>query len=157
MIYYFGRQYDHAIEELQKVVAEKPEFAVAHWGLGLCYEQKGIYEEALAQFERAATLTRRGTNALASLGHAYGRAGRKREAQKVLEELKQRSGQRNIEYQIALVYVGLGRKEQALDWLKKAYEKRSTLLTYLKMDPRFDPLRDHPHFQELLRRMNFPE
>ena len=84
--------------------------------------------------------------------------GQEAEANKVLDELKSRAKESNISsYQIALVYVGLGEKEQALQALDEALQEHSTLLAYLKMDPRFDPLRSDPRFQELLRRVGLRE
>lgn len=74
VIHYFARQYDQAIEELQNVLRDHPDFATAKWGLGLAYEQKGSYEQALPEMEKASV--RRRTNALASLGHLYGLMGR---------------------------------------------------------------------------------
>lgn len=158
VVYYFGRRYDETIEELRKLVNEEPEFPVAHWGLGLAYEQKGMMAPALAAFEKSVELTQRGTNALASLGRAYAVSGRTQEARKILEELTNRAKQKNISaYQIALVHIGLDEKDRAFEALERAFKERSTLLTYLKMDPRLDPLRDDPRYRELLRRMNFPE
>ncbi|MGQ0835661.1 MAG: TPR end-of-group domain-containing protein [Gammaproteobacteria bacterium] len=158
VIYYFGRRYDETIAQLQRILTEQPEFSVAHWGLGLAYEQKGMMKQALAGFEKAVDLTRRGTNALASLGRAYAVTGRKQEARKILAELTNRAKQQNISaYQIALIHVGLEEVDPAFAALERAFQERSTLLTYLKMDPRFDPLRADPRFRELLRRMNFPE
>jgi hypothetical protein len=60
-------------------------------------------------------------------------------------------------YQIALVYAGLNDKDKAFESLESAFEERSTLLTYLKMDPRFDSLRGDPRFKAMLRRLNFLE
>jgi len=157
VIYYFGRQYDQAIEELRKVLEERPDFSTAHWGLGLAYEQKGMREQSLAEFEKAVTLSGRGTNAMASLGHAYAIWGKKREARKVLDELQGRAKKTNLSaYQIALVHLGLGERKQVMDALEKAFQERSTLLVYLKMDPRFDPLRSDPRFEDLLRRIGLP-
>jgi TolB-like protein/thioredoxin-like negative regulator of GroEL len=155
VIYFFDRQYDRAIEELQKVLRDHPDFSTAHWGLGLAYAQKGNFAEALPEIEKAAQ--RRGTNSLASLAHLYGLMGRKKEANDILSELKKRAEKQDVsDYQIALVYIGLGEKEAAVEALEQAYRERSTLMSYLKMDPRLDPLRDNSKFQELLRNMNFP-
>jgi eukaryotic-like serine/threonine-protein kinase len=155
LIYYFGRQYDQAIEKLQKVLHDHPDFSTAHWGLGLAYEQKGNYDQALPEFQKA--VESRGPNALASLGHIYGLIGRKKEAREILSEVSTHAGQENIsEYQLAVVQIGLGETEAAMESLQRAYREHSTLLNYVKMDPRFDPLRGNPQFQDLLRRMNFP-
>jgi TolB-like protein/Tfp pilus assembly protein PilF/predicted Ser/Thr protein kinase len=156
LIYYFARQYDRAIEQLQKVLHDHPDFPTAHWGLGLAYEQKGNYDQALPELQKAAE--RRGPNSLASLGHIYGLIGREKEAREILNELSTRAGQENISaYQLALVHIGLGETDPALEALQRADREHSTLLNYVKMDPRFDRLRGNPQFQDLLRRMNFPQ
>jgi len=158
VIQYFGRHFDETLRQLEHVASVDPEFPVAQWGMGLAREQMGDMDGAIASFNRAAELTERGTNVLASLGHAYALSGKKAEARKILQELTARGKQRYVpSYQVALVYVGLGDKGQAFDSLEKAFDERSTLLTYLKMDPRFDPLRDDPRFQAMLRRLNFLE
>jgi len=156
MISYFGRQYDQVIRQLQETIELDQKFFVSHWGLGLAYEQKGRQEEAIAHFKQAVSLSGGNTNVVASLGHAYAMGGHEREAQKIIEELKDRTKKGYVSsYQIAVVYIGLGHKDQALEWLEKAVQEHSTLLGYLKMDPRFDSLRSDPRFADLLRRIGF--
>jgi TolB-like protein/Tfp pilus assembly protein PilF/predicted Ser/Thr protein kinase len=156
VIYYFARQYDQTIVILQSIPHDHPESSTAHWGIGLAYEQKGQYDLALPELEKAATS--KSTNALASLGHLYGLMDRKRDAEQILAELKARGSQENVSgYQFALVEVGLGDHEAAIAALQQAYQERSTLLSYLKMDPRFDPLRANLQFQELLRHIGIPQ
>jgi eukaryotic-like serine/threonine-protein kinase len=159
VIYYFGRQYDSAIAQLRKVLDEHPNFSVAHWGLGLVYEQKGMLAEAITELEKADSLGKHGsTNTIASLGHAYAIAGQKSKAEKILSEMEVRSKQEPISsYQFALVLAGLGKKDEALVALEKAFREKSTLLTYVKMDARFDPLRHDPRFIDLLHRMGLPQ
>ena len=150
MISYFGRQYDQAIKELQETLELDQKFFVPHWGLGLAYEQKGMYEETVAHFQQAISLSGGSTNVTASLGHAYAVGGHEREAQKIIEELRDRAKRGYVSsYQIALVYIGLGHKDQAIEWLENACQERSTLLGYLKMDPRFGSLRSDPRFEKL--------
>jgi tetratricopeptide (TPR) repeat protein len=155
VIHYFARQYDRTIADLQDLLRSQPDFSTAHWGLGLAYEQKGSYDLALAEMEKAAK--NRGVNALASLGHLYGIMGRKDKAEGILVDLQTRARHENVSgYQIALVHLGLNRKAPALESLEGAYREHSTLLSYLKMDPRLDPLRGDPKFAELLRRVGLP-
>jgi serine/threonine protein kinase/Tfp pilus assembly protein PilF len=155
VIYYFGRQYDRAIDELKKVLHDHPDFGTARWGLGLAYEQKGVNDQALTELKKAAE--RRGPNGLASLGHFYGVRGQRKEAEEILAELRKRAGPERVSrYQLALVQIGLGDNDGAMEGLQQAYMEHATLLSYLKMDPRFDPLRGDQRFQDLLRRMNFP-
>ncbi|MFY9560258.1 MAG: protein kinase [Terriglobales bacterium] len=157
VIYYFARQYDSTIDELKDVLKEDPKFDTAYWGLGLAYEQKGMPAEAVAQMEKAAALSP-DPNTLASLGHAYAIAGQKEKAQKILADLAVRAKQESISgYQFALIYSGLGDKARALAALERAFQERSTLLTYIKMDPRFDPIRSDARFISLQRRIGLPQ
>jgi predicted DNA-binding transcriptional regulator YafY len=99
-----------------------------------------------------------GANTLASLGHAYAVAGQKSKAREIATDLETRSKQEPVSsYQFALVFAGLGEKDRAFAALEKAFRERSTLLTYLKMDARFDSLRPDPRFADLLRRMELPQ
>jgi len=159
VISYFGREYDQAIQELQKIKELNPKFPVPYWGIGLCYEQKGMYQEAVDQLQKGIAVSGgRGANSIASLAHAYGLAGQHGEAQKILAELEKRSKKTYVSsYQIALVYLGLRQNDKAMKQLENAYQEHSTLLTYLKMDPRFDPLRSDPRFRDLLHRVGLPQ
>jgi serine/threonine protein kinase/Flp pilus assembly protein TadD len=155
MIAYFARQYDDAIRQLQKVLELDPNFPVPYWGLAMCFEQQKRYPEALAEFKKGIELSGRGANGIASLAHAYGLAGEDTEAKRILVELKERSKSKYVSsYQFAVIYLGLGQNERAIAALEDAYRERSTLLGYLKMDPRFDPLRSDARFQDLLSRIH---
>jgi TolB-like protein/Tfp pilus assembly protein PilF len=151
---YFARRYDRAIEQLRKVAALDPNFYVAYWGLGLCLEQRGDLPGAIAQFEKAVALTKDNPHMLAALGHAYAVAGRRGDALRILERLAALAKQRYFpSYYAASVQVALGDAATSIDLLEQSYAERSTLLAYLKMDPRFDPLRSQPRFQALLSRI----
>jgi TolB-like protein/Tfp pilus assembly protein PilF len=158
VISYFGRQYEQAVRELKDASRVDPKFFVPYWGLGLCYEQMARYEDAVGQLQKAIDLSGRGANGIASLGHAYGLAGRRDEALKILQELETRSKERYVSaYQMALVHLGLQQNDAAMQQLEAAFQERSTLLTYLKMDPRFDPLRSDARFKGLLGRIGLPQ
>ena len=91
---------------------------------------------------------------LAGLGHAYAKSGMRGEAQKILRQLLEHSRQHYVSpYSIALIYVGLGEKEQAFTWLQKAVEARSTRLVRLQVDPRFNTLRADPRFRNLVQQI----
>ena len=92
-----------------------------------------------------------------SLGNTYARAGRITEARATIPKLEEHLRKDGIgTYEIALVYAGLGEKDEAFQWLEKAYAVRDKGLTYLKIDPPLDPLRSDPRFQDLLRRVGLP-
>jgi len=95
---------------------------------------------------------------LGAMGHAYAVAGRTKEARNELETLRVLSKRHYVSpFYMAVVHTGLGEKEEAIDWLEKAFQDRSNGLVFLKMDPELDSLRSHPRFQELLRRIGLPE
>lgn len=152
---YFARRYGLAIEQLQKVAELDPNFYVAYWGLGLCLEQRGDLPGAIAQFEKALALKRENDpNVLSALGHAYAIANRRNDALRVLDRLATLATKGYVpSYYAATVHIALGEPAKAMDLLEKSYSERSTLLGYLKMDPRFDPLRRESAFQALLSRI----
>lgn len=91
---------------------------------------------------------------LAMLGHAYASSGRNAEAQKVLGEINGMSSQTYVSpYDLAILYVGLGEKDKAIEQLTKAYEDRAGWIIYLKVEPIFDPIRDDPRVKDLIGRM----
>ncbi|MBI4164399.1 MAG: hypothetical protein HY508_01545 [Acidobacteria bacterium] len=112
-----------------------------------------MYKEAIEIFRR----TPDSPSKLAHEGNCYARAGNKAEAQKAIRKLVERSAKDRVgTYGVAFVYVGLGEKDRAFDWLEKAYKVHDKGLVFIKTDPALDPLRSDPRFQDLLRRMNFP-
>ena len=122
--------------------------------LGRAYEQKGMYPEAISEFRKALELSDGDTNELAALGHAYAVSHQETDARKILQELRERSKQTYVQpMSMALIHIGLSEKDQAFDWLQKAYEDRSAWLVYLKLDPFFDSIRSDPRFIELMRRV----
>jgi tetratricopeptide (TPR) repeat protein len=155
--YLFTRQYDQAIEKCLGTL-EMGDTFWAHYFLGQAYEQKGRYEEAIAELKKAIAKSPASTEATAALGHVYAVSGRRDEAQKVLDELKESSKQRFVSaVWPALIYAGLGEKDQAFEWLEKAYDQRAGWLIYLNTDPRFDSLRSDKRFQDLRRRVGPPQ
>jgi tetratricopeptide (TPR) repeat protein len=134
-----------------------PDYYPAHLQLGRAYLRKGAYREALAELEKAKSLSQDGTEALAAVGEAYALAGQKERARRIAGKLTERSQKEYVSaFDIAAVYTALGETEQAFTWLENGYRERASRLVEIKVDPAFDPLRDHPRFQDLLRRMNFP-
>ena len=154
---YWARQYDQAIEQLRKTLELDPNFMAAHFRLGLVYEQKGMYEEAIAEFRKARTISENNPFVIAGLGHVYGLSGNRKKAQELISELKELSNRRYVPaYDMAVIYSGLGERDQAFAWLEKAYQERAGSLVYLKVEPVFDPIRSDRRFADLLRRMGLP-
>ena len=156
--FFWARRYDQAIEQLRKTLDESDtNFAAAHWYLGMAYEQKTMYEEAIAEYRKWSGLSGGDSAPIGALGHAYAVSAKRGEAQKALMRLEDLSKGRYVSpYDVALIYIGLGEKDQTLDWLEKAYEDHSAWLIWIKVDPRFDSIRNHPRYGDLLRRMGLP-
>ncbi len=151
--FYNARQYDQAIEQFRKTLELDPNFSSAHRFLGRAYLQKSMYNDGTAEIEKELTIYPGHVGALGDLGYAYALAGRKADALKVLDQLNDLSKQKYVPATYrAEVYVGLGAKDKAFEWLEKGYEER--FLPSIKVDPAYDPLRSDPRFQDLLRRMN---
>jgi tetratricopeptide (TPR) repeat protein len=150
---YLSRQYDAAIEKYRKSLQVEPNFAIAHKGLAEVYVQMSMFDEAIEEIEKAIDLSKRSVFILDDLGYIYAKAGSRDQAQGVLDDLKALSGEEYVPaYGRAAIYVGLGDKDKALDWLEKAYDERGFVL-YLKVDPIFDPLRNEKRFVSLLDKM----
>jgi len=151
------RRHNDAIAQLKKAAAMDPEYFNSYYWLGQAYEAKGAYEEALAAYEKAAALSDT-PHQRATLAHGYAMAGRRTEAQRILRELERLSRTTYVSpYDIAVVRLGLGENERAMDLLETVYQEYPENLRHLKVRPWFDPLREDPRFQALLRRMNFPD
>lgn len=138
-----------------------PNFLLVNQDLARVYSAKGMHKEAIAQLQKSNDLLGGNPGGIATneawLGYAYGLAGRRQDALKIVDTLKNRSRRMYVSpLSIALVYAGLGDKDKAFQWLDKAYNEHSGDMNLLKVNPTWDPLRSDPRFQDLLRRMNFP-
>jgi serine/threonine protein kinase/tetratricopeptide (TPR) repeat protein len=154
-----SHQYDMAVEQWQKALDIDPDFWLAHMDLGIIYAHKGKHIEAIAEFQKAVSLS--GASALATgyLGYGYAIAGRRGEAEGKIKELQELSKQRYVPaFSIAVIYAGLSQKDLVFNWLEKAYEQREGWLGwYFLVDPEFDFLRSDPRYNDLLRRLGFPQ
>ena len=153
---YYARRYEEAITQLRSVLQTSPKFPLAHLWLGRAYEQERMYPEAITEFEQAGTALKDWPVIIAAAGHTYGRWGHKSDATAALHRMDELAKEEYVTpYGVALVFAGLEDREQAMNWLQKAYEGRSHWLVWLNLDPRFDNVRFDPRFRELLRRMKF--
>jgi TolB-like protein/DNA-binding winged helix-turn-helix (wHTH) protein/Tfp pilus assembly protein PilF len=150
-ILYFSRQYDRAIEQFQSVREMDPSFARVHLVVD-AYVQQGRFGEALADLEEWRRSSGDGIHIRSRLVYLYGRMGQKDKARAELRKLEAMNRAQSLDpVPMAVAYLGVGNNDAALSSLEKAYAQRSNLLTALKVEPAYDPLRDEPRFQELLR------
>jgi TolB-like protein/Tfp pilus assembly protein PilF len=155
----WSHQPDQALEQLKIARELDPSFWYTPYFIGLTYVQKGMYAEALPEFRRALELEPDNAENLANLGFALGALNRKAEARQILDELKKQSAGRYVApYNIAVIHLGLGDKDEAFAWLERAYTDRSSFMAiHLTADPRLDSLRGDPRLKDLIRRVGLPQ
>jgi len=147
---YYAGDYAASVVQLQKAVALAPQFSFAHAILGRVYVMRGQYGDAIRELEVASKLD---GVASGDLGHAYALAGDRAAAERVLAELLRAttSGQGDP-YRIGLVYLALGQRDRALDWLSKAYEQAESAIADMAIDPRLAPIAAEPRFVAMLQK-----
>ncbi len=152
---WFAHRNEEAVVQFRKVLSVHPESVFAKWALANTLMTMKRYDEAIAT-HLSRKVPRPDMNF--TLGLTYGLAGRKAEAQKVLEFLlEKRKSQYIPPSEIAVIYAGLGERDTAFDWLERAYEERDFLINEIGADPLFDVFRGDPRFEDLLRKMNYPK
>jgi len=154
--FYFTGQYDRALDAINRKLETRPDAPGLHEWLGLVYEQKGRTGEAIEEFQKAISLSE-GIDGLGSLGHAYAVSGKLGDAESALRKLDELTKHKYVSpFQKAVVYAGLGKKDEALKFLEKAYSERSLSPVSLRWDPRLNELRGDARFQEFIRRTGLP-
>src|SRR5579863_2700710 len=154
---YMARKYDQAIAQLQDTLEMDPSYELPHLVVGQAYEQKGDYAHAVPELEKAVELSHGTPLMVSALAHAYARSGNRKEAENLLAELQAKSKTEYVSpYYFAIVSIGLGENDQALDWLERAFADRSNGLVFLKMEPELDALRTNPRFITLQQKLGFP-
>jgi len=150
-----ARQYDEAIAQCRTILDIDPNFQRSYATLAVVYFQKGLYEDAVAALQKQLILGGASEEEVAGLANAYATSGEKGYWQWQLDYAKERAKQQYVRpSDFAEFYAQLGEKDQAFEWLEKAYQERDGGLVFLNVDREYDPLRDDPRFQDLLLRMN---
>jgi tetratricopeptide (TPR) repeat protein len=150
-------QLDQAVEQLRKTVELDQNFNLAHYRLGQAYAEKRMYNEAIDEFNKLFNLPDGKRSGLMGLAHAYALAGRREEAQKTLNELLELSKHEYVSPgQIGIIYIALGEKDKAFEYLEEANKVYDLNLMRMKVERRFDPLRSDPRFDDLVKRIGLP-
>jgi len=153
-LHYYTRRYESAVYHLRRAIAMNPTSEDTYRVLGLVLTQQGAYDEAERAFREAITLSPELSYATAGVAHVLALRGRRREAEALLAELEARARDHYVSpVGFCIVHLGLRNIDQVFTWLERAYEDRRGWLTYLKVDPMLDAVRDDPRFAELVRRM----
>jgi serine/threonine-protein kinase len=153
-VLYMARQYDEVIEQHKRTIELDPNFFYADSWVGTAYRERGMLKEALEEYMKVQK--QMPEQPLFGLAALYGRTGRQREAKSILRDVINDSKKRYVSPTgIAFVYIALGEKDLAFDWLDRAYEAHDTFLNGLKTDVRFDPIRSDPRYTVLLKKLGF--
>ncbi len=154
-LFYAGRDAE-AIDQLNKTLEIEPNFWIAHIILARVYIRQKRFDEAVAEAKKAGEFSGGNSEAVSLTGYALAKAERRDEALMMLAELKSRSNLRYVpSYNVAMIYNGLGEREEALSQLEKAFQTRDARMLLLKVDPKWNNLRSEPRFVEIIKQMNF--
>ena len=147
---------DASVQTLKKAIELEPDFPRSHFRLGIAYESKHQYPQAIPEFQKAIQLSTGNPYYQASLAYAYGMSGNAAEARKLLKELQVRATHEPIPaFAFAVVYLGLNNKDAAFQWLEKTPADHSTSMAFAKVDPTLAALRSDSRFNLIARHLNF--
>ena len=155
---YWERRYDEALDQYRKTVEMDPNFSLVYLFLGWTYSAKGMWEEAIVASNKFMTLSQGNPFGVGTLGSVYAMSGQRYKALKMLDRLNELSQERYVSpFYRAIIYMGLGEKDQAFEYLEKAYLERESWMATLGTFPLLDSLRSDPRFTALLKKMGLKE
>ena len=153
-IYFYARRFDQAKHHIERAIEMNPNAEENYRVLGMVLGMANEVEEGTRVLKEAISMPDAGTYTLATLGFVLGRAGRTAEAKQILAELEEHATREYVSpVSFATVYLGLGDIERALDWTERACDDRRGWLVYVAVNPLMEPMRGHPRFEALVRRM----
>jgi TolB-like protein/DNA-binding winged helix-turn-helix (wHTH) protein/tetratricopeptide (TPR) repeat protein len=157
-ILFSARRYDETIRELHAALAVRSDDAIALWFLGFSFIGEGKPEDAIPPLERAVAITHRSPGVVGLLARAYGHAGRRSEALRLIDELNRRQQKGYVPTApFVQAYVGLGDYDQVFAWFERAYQEKSNILQWIKVEPFPDAMRNDPRFADLLHRVGLDQ
>ena len=152
-----GRNYELAVSDSRRMLRVAPDDFWVHLLLGWTYEQQKLFPEATTELRKALELSGGAPMSQASLAHVLAASGKRQQARAILEKMRAEAQKSYVPaYDLAVLYLGLGDKNTALEWLQKASIERSVFLVYINWDPRFDVLRSDPRFVKVLKQIGLP-
>jgi tetratricopeptide (TPR) repeat protein len=147
---------DEALDRLKKTIDLDANFWLAYLTISKVYEEKGMHAEAITAATKASELSKVNSESIALIAYSQAKSGATGEARAVLDELSKLSDKRYVPpYSFALIYNALGERARALDYLEKGFAEKDVRMVFLKVEPKWNNLRNEPRFIELMKRMNF--
>jgi tetratricopeptide (TPR) repeat protein len=161
-VYLMARRYDESIAEFQKALDLDPNLPVVRASLAWAYAVKRMYPQALAEYDKIAdqdkAVAAENQFVAGGLGWVYAVSGRRADALKIAKEFRDLSSHAYVDFYFsAVIYAGLGDKDEAFRLLEKGYEEHSAGMAYLAVDPFWDSVRSDPRHADLLRRIGLPQ
>jgi serine/threonine-protein kinase len=157
LTHYYKRDFDSALEQCDRTIEQNPHFSAAYWTLGLVQDEREDFEEAIAAFQRAIQLSPPSPRILGALGRTFARAGKPRQAHKILDELGELANKRYVSpFELASIYFAMNQPDQGFRWLTRAYQDRCYELLAIKVDPKFDSVAGDARFAELFSQLGLP-
>ena len=148
--YYMAKEFAEALGQAERVIAMEPSFHWGHFFAGWALERLGRSDEAISSLREAARCSSNSPVMLAGVGHGLAAAQNRREALRVIDQLRQLRGRKGMfAYEIGIIHAALDDRDAAFEWLKRAIQERSGWGAYLRVDPRLDLLRADPRFRGL--------
>jgi serine/threonine-protein kinase len=149
---------DEALAFLQKTLELNPNNWFAHMFASSAYIEKGMFAEAVVEASKSREINSANSQSIAQLSYALAKSGKQAEARGLLEEVLRSSKERYVSPgNIALIYNGLGERDETFAWLGRGYDRRDPKMVFLKVEPKWNNLRDDPRFKDLMRRVGFPQ
>ncbi len=156
-VHYFRQDFDAALDQCDHAIELNPHFSPAYWILGLVQEQRAEFDESIAAFQRAIQISPRSPIMQAALGRTFALSGKRQDALSILEELHRLGEKRYVSpFELASLHFALGQSDEGFEWLSKAFQDRCFELISLRVDPRWQSLKNNPRFQQLFSRLGLP-
>lgn len=152
-----AQHFDEALEQAKRTIELDSNYVYAYRSLALAYSAKGLHREAIEAIEQQNANLGGLKQKSSAAGYIYARAGKRQEAEKILSEYRQSLDEVGVTYSnIAIIYVGLGEKDLAIEWLEKSVQKRESIVVSINSFYEFDNLRNDPRLQDLVEKVGFP-
>jgi serine/threonine-protein kinase len=152
MVHYYRRDFEAALDQCDHTIELNPHFSPAYWTLGLIQEQRKDFDESAAAFQRAVHLSPHSPRMHGALGRTFALSGKRKMALGILRKLRDLAKRRYVSpFEFASIHFALGQADVGFRWLTQARQDRAFELTAIKVDPRFDLLKEDRRFAELAR------